>query len=430
MTETRQREERTFPGVGRLAVGFVALACLAAVLEAAVRQVYVLQNRPTAIAWPAESFPIVYALDRSSLLLADRSAEIARGFDRWVEPESSRVAFRPTEGFGLKAGRDGVNSVTAADGLFDGSGFIAFATTWFDDQGRILEGDIQVDPAMVGKIDLEAVIQHEVGHLLGLDHAGNLSSVVYPFIQEQAEPLSVHDRIGIAALYPLTGEQPSIRGEVRTLSGPLFGAQVVALNAGGEVTATTLSAADGSFQFDRLPAGAYRLYVEPLDGPVTRSHLSGIFRDGSIDFRTYFHTDPVQIATGRTAAVTLTVESGTQSLNPLWIGSFAPSSRDIQLTSRLARVAPGDLVNLAVGGDGFTSGLTRFELTAPGFERVSEFQYGPNYVYATFRVGSSAPAGAVSVKVESGLERAALTGAVRVGESNGSSSGRRRGARP
>jgi hypothetical protein len=429
MTQTRQKEGRTAPGIRLMAVAFVTLVCLAAVLEATVRQVYVLQNRPTAIAWPVESFPIVYALDRSSLLLADREAAIVRGFDRWVEPETSRVAFRSEAGFGLKAGRDGINSVTAADGLFEGSGFIAFATTWFDDQGRILEGDIQIDPAMVSKIDLEAVIQHEVGHLLGLDHAGNLSSVVYPFIQEQGEPLSVHDRIGIAALYPLTGEQPSVRGEVRRVSGPLFGAQVVALNAAGEVTATTLSADDGRFQFDRLPAGAYRLYVEPLDGPVTRSHLSGIFRDGSIDFRTYFHPEPLQVAAGQTAAVTLTVESGTQSLNPLWIGSFAPSSRDIQLTSRVIRVAPGDLVNLAVGGDGFTSGLTTFELTASSFERVSEFQYGPNYVYATFRVGSAAPAGSMSVKVESGRERAALTGAVRVDQSNGAGS-RRRGARP
>jgi hypothetical protein len=71
-------------------------------------------------------------------------------------------------------------------------------------------------------------------------------------------------------------------------------------------------------------------------------------------------------------------------------------------------------MTLGVGGDGFTSGMTTFEIPNPGFHRTSDFQWAGNYVSATFQVDAATPAGSLVVMVKSGNESAALTGALRI----------------
>ena len=44
-------------------------------------------------------------------------------------------------------------------------------------------------------------------------------------------------------------------------------AHVVALDVNGSPVASTISNPDGTYEIDFLPAGAYRLYAEPIDGP-------------------------------------------------------------------------------------------------------------------------------------------------------------------
>jgi hypothetical protein len=75
---------------------------------------------------------------------------------------------------------------------------------------------------------------------------------------------------------------------------------------------------------------------------------------------------------------------------------------------------PGRSVTLAIGGDGFTSGMTTFEVMNPSVKRTSDFRYGANYVYATFQIAPDAMAGSESIMVTSGNETAALTGALRI----------------
>jgi hypothetical protein len=77
-------------------------------------------------------------------------------------------------------------------------------------------------------------------------------------------------------------------------------------------------------------------------------------------------------------------------------------------------VRAGQTLKLAVGGDGFVSGMTTFEIPNPGFRRTSDFTWSANYVCATFVVAPDAPPGSAVILVKSGNESAALTGAVRV----------------
>ena len=195
--------------------------------------------------------------------------------------------------------------------------------------GEILDADILLRPndatitfatpaalaSQPNAYDLETVLTHELGHLFGLNHAGVWRAILYPFAPPPGQflgdrptaqvpdaPLADDDRIGLRVLYPNPADTlnvGSISGRIlpaNPLSLPthpggvtgIFGGQVVAVdNATGAVVAATLGGwscsgagpvqFDGSYLLERLPVGPnrnYKVYVEPLDGPVTASDLS------------------------------------------------------------------------------------------------------------------------------------------------------------
>src|SRR5207248_3104891 len=106
--------------------------------------------------------------------------------------------------------------------------------------------------------------------------------------------------------------------------------------------------------------------------------------------------------------------TGSVRLNPKWIGQWEPGSDSVSLQAMPATLHAGSNVVIGIGGDGFTSGMTMFEIPNPGFHRVSEFRWSGNYVSATFQIDPSTPAGSFVVMVKSGNESAALTGALRI----------------
>jgi hypothetical protein len=105
---------------------------------------------------------------------------------------------------------------------------------------------------------------------------------------------------------------------------------------------------------------------------------------------------------------------GIIDLNPKWIGIENGPGGEIALNSAPVTVSPGETVTLAVGGDGFVSGMTELEVLNPAFRRTSEFQWSANFVKATYLVDGSAPSGSAVILVRSGRETATLTGALRI----------------
>jgi hypothetical protein len=77
-------------------------------------------------------------------------------------------------------------------------------------------------------------------------------------------------------------------------------------------------------------------------------------------------------------------------------------------------VKPGETVKLTVGGDGFISGMTHFEVMNPAFKRVSDYEWWGGAVSATYTVASDATAGTSVILVKSGNDSATLTGALKV----------------
>lgn len=192
--------------------------------------------------------------------------------------------------------------------------------------GQILDADIYFNPgdshtafATPGALpanrsayDLESILTHELGHLLGFSHSAIWSAMMYPYApapgtftgsrptaQQPDAPLGEDDRTGMRVLYPDATDTVhigTIRGHVlpaNPLSLPasppgvtgIFGAQVVAVDsATGGVIAGTIGGwscidpgpaqFDGGYALEHLAVGhAYNIYAEPLNGVVAPSQL-------------------------------------------------------------------------------------------------------------------------------------------------------------
>lgn len=239
-------------------------------------------------------------------------------------------------------GSDGINSICfdQADMAFT-PGVLAFTRVITSDAlgeqigsgpaatqlGQILDADIYFDPsdslisfatpaalpASPKSYDLQSVLTHELGHLLGFSHSAVWSAMMYPYApapgtfngqrpsaQQPDAPLGDDDRTGLRILYPDPADTVNvgvISGRIlpaNPLSLPLsppgvtgiFGAHVVAVDqASGAVMAGTMAgwscAAPGPAQFDggyrleHLHVGhEYTVYAEPLDGVVSPGQIT------------------------------------------------------------------------------------------------------------------------------------------------------------
>jgi hypothetical protein len=409
-------------------IGFVAATSVALFLTsgtfAAVRLTYTMTGGSVPLVWPSSSFPIRYRIDRRlATAIAATPDVIDRAFNAWSTVTEANLSFQPEGAIdGVKAGFDQHNSISMIDGLYKDQGFIAVTTNWYDDQGHMTEADIQLDPSVLGgTYNVQQTVEHEVGHLLGLDHSAVLTSVMYPYVNRGGTALlDSDDRVAITSVYPKinpTLAGATLSGRVVGDQGGVFAAQVVAVSDRGEPVATSLTNPSGEFLLQPVPAGTYRLYAEPLDGPVDPRNLAGVWRDAKVvSFPTQFLGGaPMRVEDGRVYGnLILTVNGAPVRLNPKWIGACAQNHVDLSLTSAPVTIKPGQTLTIAVGGDGFTSGMTTFEVLNPSIKRVSECQYASNYVFATFTIEPDASPGSAVILVRSGNETATLTGALRV----------------
>lgn len=408
----------------------VLLLLLAApVSDAATRLTYEIDGSPRSIAWDRQSLPITFTVDREGIG-SDHPA-VQKAAQIWRDGSEGALSFAISEGPGTKAGQDGQNVITLNDSLLSQNGVLAFTTSWFDDDGRIIESDIQIDRSQLP--NLSSLLTHELGHSLGFDHSALLSSAMYPYVPEKANlRLDMDDRLALRSVYPPVQSGGSIRGVVEGSSGPVWGAQVVAVDDAGQPVASALTDRDGRFFLESLPAGSYEVYAEPLDGPVSPNNFSGVWRGvPAKGFPTAFlESERVEVGSSdHVEGMRLTVSSQPSSLNPKWIGQIDPSAGELVLDSLAVEVSAGERFSLAIGGDGFVSGMTRFSAAGHDVTRISDFRYGSNYVWAEFQVVPDAASRSVVIMVENGPERATLTGGLKIVAENASPRRRATGRR-
>jgi hypothetical protein len=259
-----------------------------------------------------------------------------------------------------------------SSGLFPpGSGLVAVTPIDFDPTtGEILDADVIVNARQVTStrgdadaFDLQSVITHELGHLLGLDHSPLAGSTMAPVPvrgDTSLRTLAPDERAALHALYPTTSPRGSVVGVVRRADGsPVRGAHVVAEDLDGQPAGAVLTDLEGRFDLAGLAPGDYVLYAEPL---FATAHLDARTRARGIetDFGTTFWGPSGQSSALQPA--TLRVSTGAATSARLLEVRAPGALQQVRLTPEV--LVPGERVRLRAQGQGLRGSLT-FVLTAP-----------------------------------------------------------------
>ena len=244
---------------------------------------------------------------------------ITRAFSTWMAVPTASLQ---SQFLGFTAASPGTLDQRTTFGFLDrpeldrvlgATSFLLDSTT-----GEILEADVFFNTQFnwsvavngeAGRVDLESIALHEIGHLFGLGHSAlgeteiapagrrviGSGAIMFPIAMTAGttsdRQLQADDIAGISDLYPgpqFAASTSSISGRVTKNGAPVFGAHVVAMNltTGALIGGFSLSE-QGEFVIGGLAPGSYLLRVEPLDDADTESFFTGPI---DIDFRARYAT--------------------------------------------------------------------------------------------------------------------------------------------
>ncbi|MCW8142157.1 MAG: IPT/TIG domain-containing protein, partial [Planctomycetota bacterium] len=344
---------------------------------------------------------------------SDRAA-VRLAFRAWQDLAASSVAF--VEDAGADASRTDYDSTNIHLVIWDedgstgqfppGSAIVALTPLLANvATGQILDADILFNGALPfsttlqpGRFDVQSVATHEVGHFIGLDHAGGpLTTMNSTVLAASTTPrsLSRDEEAAAAHVYPAAGV---LRGRiVGTViaqgGGGLRYAQVVAIDdATGEVAGAAVTDAAGNYAVEGLRAGTYSLYVEPLDGPFRASDTIALHGETADAFATtWYAAGPIVLGAGGQGSATWAV---------------SPTVHLTITSSSGARLANGSGATFDVFGQGLAD-VVSARITGTGVT-VTQLQHLTGRLRVTVAADVNALRGVRSLEVTDSQGRVAL----------------------
>jgi len=390
---------------------------------------------------------IKFWIGSDTATVANRTAElnaIRASFAQWqaipgtiLKFEESGVTTTNTMDIALGDHRNLVfftKSTFIAGQFFSGA---AYTRVQYDSQNRVVEADIALNGNLTWFTDfnspsttkfVEAVVTHEIGHFLGLDHTPLGGACVIdggPGIGP-AVGLSPDEIAAARFLYPATGTLATLgtlTGLVKTNGVAIMGAMVTAEDSHGNAVSSTTTDSTGKYTLPALAPGSYFVRVSPLDPTGAASNLS-LFRDKDIavDYAnsavTAFKATanvPATVTANVTTTVNFNVTPGEPAfrIQQVTVPTTAQSAPapvryassiypgEAMYTGVAGLAIPSDAV-LKISGDGVTMGPMIYE--------PNRFSTGANLLQASVTVALNATPGLRSYVVTRGNDVAYANG--------------------
>ncbi len=273
----------------------------------------------------------------------------------------------------------GVVAVTA-NAYIMGAGSVCGGTVSVP-AGAIIDSDILINPyvsfstdSTSGTEDVQAVITHEFGHVLGMNHSGLLGTTMYPYAEKHERHQTWDEKAFAATYYPSgTKSLGTISGTVTLGAAPVANGLITLVDfSGGQKTIGTITSATGTYTV-QVPAGTYGVYAEPFNsfmGPTNVYSLTGATgtltaATSTTAFEPTFsggNTTPLTTYTvtpGSTSTANISVTAGATTLTPPFFGiGKAGGNGDITSFSSIGgatSLTAGQSYDIALSGTGIDS---------------------------------------------------------------------------